>query len=109
MLENHLLTLENTGIGTTSFAQFKVIMPPKGGHGYDVYRELGAYRVLLFSRYETIETNPDIILGNDFARVGILKNPTIPNSNTEILSQNMVSGLGALKLSGVTTADNICS
>ena len=55
-------------------------MPPKGGHGYDVYRELGAYRVLLFSRYETIETNPDIILGNDFARVGILKNPTIPNS-----------------------------
>ena len=35
---------------------------------------------LLFSRYETIETNPDIILGNDFARVGILKNPTIPNS-----------------------------
>ena len=25
---------------------FKVIMPPKGGHGYDVYRELGAYRVL---------------------------------------------------------------
>ena len=30
--------------------------------------------VLLFSRFETIETNPDIILGNDFARVGILKN-----------------------------------
>ena len=25
-----------------------------------------------------------------------MKNPTIPNSNTEILSQNMVSGLGAL-------------
>ena len=96
--------LANTGIGTTSYASFKVIMPPKGGHGYDVYRELGAYRVLLFSRYETIETNPDIILGNDFARVGILKNPTIPNSRTEILSQNMVSGLGALKLSGVTTA-----
>jgi len=96
--------LANTGIGTTSFASFNVVMPPKGGHGFDIYRELGAYRVLLFSRFETIETNPDIILGNDFARVGILKNPTIFGSDSEILSQNMVSGLGALKLSGVTTA-----
>ncbi|MCJ7689717.1 MAG: hypothetical protein MUO60_10430, partial [Clostridiaceae bacterium] len=25
-------------------AQFDVIIPPKGGHGFDVYRELGAYR-----------------------------------------------------------------
>ena len=41
------------------------------------------------SRYETLKL-PDIILGNDFRRVGILKNPTIPNSNTEILSQNIV-------------------
>ena len=33
-----------------------------------------------------------------------MKNPTIPGSQTEILNQNMVSGLGALKLTGVTTA-----
>ena len=51
----------------------------------------------------TLETNPDVILGNDFARVGILKNPTIPNSNVEVLNTSMVSGLQSLKLSGVTT------
>ena len=98
-----LANLSNTGIGTTSIAAFNVIIPPKGGHGYDIYRELGAYRVLLYSRFETLESNPDIITGNDFARVGIIKNPTIYNSNTEILNVSLVSGLQALKLSGVTT------
>lgn len=98
-----LSNLSNTGIGTTSIASFNVIIPPKGGHGYDIYRELGAYRVLLYSRFETLESNPDIILGNDFARVGVMKNPTIPNSDTEILNVSLVSGLNALKLSGVTT------
>lgn len=98
-----LRQLSNTGIGTTSIASFNVIIPPKGGHGYDVYRELGAYRVLLYSRYETQESNPDIILGNDFARVGILKNPKIVGSDTQNLDASVVSGLNALKLSGVTT------
>jgi hypothetical protein len=95
--------LSNTGIGTTSKASFNVIIPPKGGHGYDVYRELGAYRVLLYSRYETLDSNPDIIIGNDFARVGIMRNPTVVNSNIELLNTSLVSGLKALKLSGVTT------
>jgi hypothetical protein len=98
-----LANLSNTGIGTTALASFNVIIPPKGGHGYDVYRELGAYRVLLYSRFETLESNPDIILGNDFARVGIMKNPTIPNSNTEVLNVSLVSGLDGLKLAGLTT------
>ena len=99
-----LANLTNTGIGTTSVANFSVIIPPKGGHGYDIYRELGAYRALLYSRFETLETNPDIIEGNDFARVGLIKNPTVFGSSTELLDTAMVSGLKAIKLSGVTTA-----
>ena len=95
--------LVNTGIGTTSLASFSVIIPPKGGHGYDINRELGSYRVLLYSRFETIESNPDVINGNDFARVGIIKNPTTTNSSVELLNVAVVSGLKALKLSGVTT------
>jgi hypothetical protein len=79
-------------------AQFDVIIPPKGGHGYDVYRELGAYRVLVYSRYETDQDNPDAIVGNDFATVGIIKNPTVNTDNT------YVSGLKSLKLK--TTSAN---
>jgi len=92
-------TLTNTG----SIAQFDVIIPPKGGHGYNIYRELGAYRVLLYTRFSTDETNPDTIIGNDFARIGILKNPTVLGSDVQILNTNEVSGLKALKLSGITT------
>lgn len=80
-----------------------MIIPPKGGHGYDIYRELGAYRVLLYSRFETQETNPDVIEGNDFPRIGVLKNPTVFGSDKELLDTSVVSGLQALKLSGVST------
>ena len=37
--------------GTTR-PTFNVIIPPQGGHGADIYRELGAYNVLLYSRIE---------------------------------------------------------
>ena len=82
-------------------ATFNVIIPPKGGHGYDIYRELGAYRVLIYSRYLTDESNPDVILGNDFARIGIIKNPTIIGSDTELLTLGEVSALNAIKFSGI--------
>ena len=51
-----------------------------------------------------METNPDIIEGNDFARVGIVKNPTVFGSDKELLDTSIVSGLKAIKMAGVTTA-----
>ena len=47
------LNFEAAGIpaGTTS-PEFDVIITPQGGHGADIYRELGAYNVLMFSRIE---------------------------------------------------------
>lgn len=92
-------SLTNTG----TLAEFDVIIPPKGGHGYDIYRELGAYRVLVYTRFVTDESNPDTIIGNDFSRVGILKNPTIFGSDRELLNKSEVSGLKALKLVGITS------
>lgn len=92
-------SLTNTG----ELAEFDVIIPPKGGHGYDVYRELGAYRVLIYTRFITDEANPDTIIGNDFARVGVIKNPTISGSDSELLTRAEVSALKALKLSGITS------
>jgi hypothetical protein len=89
---------------TETIATFDVIIPPKGGHGYDIYRELGAYRVLVYSRYNTDETNPDTILGNDFARIGIIKNPTKITSDVEPLDVAEVSALKALKLTGAATS-----
>ena len=90
--------------GTTR-PTFNVIIPPQGGHGADIYRELGAYNVLLYSRIENDNNNPDFITGNQIARVGVVENPEQFGSSS-VLSADKVSALGALKLvgSGYSTA-----
>ena len=40
-----------------------------------IYRELGAYNVLMYSRIENDNNNPDFITGNQIARVGVVENP----------------------------------
>lgn len=77
-----------------NIAEFDVIIPPNGGHGYNIYSELGAYRILIYSRFETDASNPDVIVGNDFATVGIINNPIVQNQ------LNYVSTLKGLKLTG---------
>ena len=79
---------------------FNVIVPPNGGHGYDVYRELGAYNVLSYARFENDTENPDFITGNQFARVGMIENPLAFNSSTN-LNLDKASAVYALRLSGI--------
>ena len=98
--------LEAGGVPTgTTRPTFNVIMSPQGGHGADVYRELGAYNVLMYSRIENDNNNPDFITGNQIARVGVVENPEEFGSSS-ILSVDKASALGALKLvgSGYSTA-----
>ncbi len=84
--------------GTTE-PVFNVIIPPLGGHGSDIYRELGAYNVLNYSRFENDTENPDFITGNQFARVGIVENPKA-NGTDGILTSDKASALYALRLTG---------
>ena len=84
--------------GTTR-PTFDVIIPPQGGHGADIYRELGAYNVLLYSRIENDNENPDFITGNQIARIGVVENPEQFGSTT-ILSSDKASAVSALKLVG---------
>jgi hypothetical protein len=79
---------------------FDVIIPPQDGHGYDIYRELGAYRVLIYSRIENDTEDPDFIIGNQIARIGIVENP-LAYQSTSILNKTKASALSALKLTGV--------
>jgi hypothetical protein len=79
---------------------FNVIIPPKGGHGYDIYRELGATNVLIYSRIDNDLENPDFITGNKIARVGIVENPQSYDS-ASILGLDKASATYALKLSGI--------
>ena len=76
-----------------------VIIPPPGGHGKNIYRELGAYNVLLYSRIENDNENPDFVTGNQIARVGLVCNPQAFDS-TSLLSVDKATACGALRLAG---------
>ena len=90
--------LEAGGVPTgTTRPTFDVIIPPPGGHGQDIYRELGAYNVLLYSRIENDVENPDFITGNQIARVGVVENPKAFGSGS-LLSADKASAVGALRL-----------
>lgn len=84
---------------------FDVIIPPKGGHGYDIYRELGAFYVALYSRIENDEENPDFITGNQIARIGVVENPE-KYTSPSVLTDDKVSAVSALKLVGITNPDD---
>ena len=82
----------------TSRPTLDVIMTPQGGHGADIYRELGAYNVLLYSRIENDNENPDFVTGNQIARIGVVQNPEA--SAGTILNSDKASAVNALKLVG---------
>ena len=84
--------------GTTRPVLDVVISPP-GGHGKNIYRELGAYNVLLYSRIENDNENPDFVTGNQIARVGLVCNPQAFDS-TALLSVDKATAAAALRLSG---------
>ena len=88
-------------------AKFEVIIPPQGGHGADIYRELGAYRVLIHSKFDdTKDDLPDYITSNNFSRVGIIKNPIkqdATGSSSVLIDTTTATTLGAIKLLGDNT------
>ena len=50
---------------------------------------------MVYSKYDA---DPDYVTGNDFARVGLIKNPVQNGSDTEPLDTSTATALGALRL-----------
>ena len=94
------IDLLSGGVPTgTTIPTFDVIVSPPGGHGYDIYKELGAMNVLLYSRIENDNENPDFVTGNQIARVGIVENPK--STASSLLSADKASATYALRLTGL--------
>ena len=70
-----IITATNAG-GAGSGANINVIIPPKGGHGFNALIELGAFYVMMNKSLVGIEGTSDIGVGNDFRRIGLVRNPT---------------------------------
>jgi hypothetical protein len=89
----------NVPLGSST-PEFNVIIPPVMGHGYDIYRELGATNVLVYSRIENSPQNPDFVTGTQVARVGIIANPESYESSSYLVDER-ASGVYALMLKGL--------
>ena len=70
-----IIAATNAG-GAGSGANINVIIPPKGGHGKDALKELGAFYVMMNKSLVGVEGTSDIGVGNDFRRIGLVRNPT---------------------------------
>ena len=72
------------------------IIPPSKGHGYDIYKELGADKILVYTRFD--DSTKDFPVDASFAQVGIIKNPE-KSTSTDIYKANEFSSLDSFKVS----------
>ena len=74
------------------------IIPPSIGHGFDLYKELGADKVMVYSRFD--DSNRDFPTNTKFCQIGILKNPS-KASSIGIYSGTEFSGLYSIMFNNV--------
>ena len=94
-----IVDLESSGT-VSNPAKLIPIIPPSRGHGYDIYTELGADKVLIYARFD--DSTKDFPTDTKFTQVGIIKNPQKYNSS-EIFTNSEYYSLGSIKLSSVTS------
>jgi hypothetical protein len=80
------------------------IIPPSRGHGYNIYEELGADKVLLYARFD--DSTKSFPVDTNFCQIGVIKNPKKYNSS-EIYKENNYSSLNAIKINTVNSIPNI--
>ena len=85
-------------------AKLVPIIPPSRGHGFDLYKELGADRVLIYARFD--DTTKDFPIDAKFAQVSLIKNPT-SFGTTSVYTGSTFSSLKAIKLSTVSGTPTI--
>ncbi len=75
-------------------AKLITIIPPSKGHGFDLYQELGADRVLVYARFD--DSTKDFPVDTKFAQVSLIKNPT-SFGTTSVYTGSSFSSLKAIK------------
>lgn len=92
--------LQPPGSSLQNPAKLIPIIPPSRGHGYDLYRELGADRVFVYSRFD--DSTRDFSTNTKFCQIGILKNPSNYTSSG-IYTGSDFSGTYSIKFSSVNS------
>ena len=95
-----IIAATNAG-GAGSGSNLNVIIPPKGGHGSNAVKELGGFFVMLNKSLVGVEGTSDIGVGNDFRRIGLVRDPTNFGTST-VASATTRRQLYAIKFASVS-------
>ena len=83
-------------LGTPSTrAKLIPIIPPSRGHGFDLYKELGTDKLLVYARFD--DSTKDFPTDTKFSQISIIKNPTSIGS-TSTFTANQFSSVNAIKV-----------
>ena len=93
-----MVDLDTLNGSATSNAKLIPIIPPSFGHGYDLYKELGTDKVLIYARFD--DSTKDFPVDTQFSRVGVVKNP-VSFGSTSIFTENEFSSLYGVRFSSV--------
>lgn len=85
-------------------ARLVPIIPPSTNHGADIYKELGADKVLMYARFDS--SNTDFISDTTFAQVGIIKNPKTYGEDS-LYTQDTFSSTYAVQYADDVIGDSI--
>jgi len=86
----------NSNVIPAKAAKLVPIIPPSKGHGYDLYKELGTDKVLVYARFD--DSTKDFPVDTKFSQIGIVKNPTSIGS-TNVFQENQFTSSYAIKFS----------
>jgi len=86
----------NSAVSAGNYAKLIPIIPPSKGHGFDLYKELGTDKILIYARFD--DSTRDFPIDTKFAQIGIVKNPTVTGSATTF-ADNQYSSVNSVKLS----------
>ena len=97
-----ILAGTNAG-GAGSGAELDVIIPPKGGHGFNAVKELGGFFIMLNTSLEGTESSNsgDFTAANDFRKVALIRDPN--NAAGSAASAATLRGTYAVKIAASPT------
>ena len=101
-----IITGTNAG-GAGSGGNLNVFIPPKGGHGKNAITELGGFYVMINKSLTGAEGTSDIGVGNDFRRIGLIRDPYNYGTTTvaSATTRRQIHAAVFSSVSGTYTAD----
>ncbi len=96
--------LGNSAVSVGNKAKLIPIIPPSRGHGFDLYKELGTDKLLVYARFD--DSTKDFPTDTKFSQISIIKNPTSIGS-TSLYTSSEFSSVNAIKVVSPTGTPSI--